>query len=134
MHRIGRIGTGMMSLGALVCAACANTVSLSDARFPRMASDTEVEVIDGSGMSRPELERTFAQFDVIARAHAMVAPEATDRLERELEKAKGHARGVGGDTILWLLDSQQVAVIMQDVRYAGPDDAVVMYLMLRKGG
>jgi hypothetical protein len=85
-------------------------------------------------MERPELQRVFDQYDVIARFHKAV--RSGDRYEADVavkvEAATATAREWGGHALLYTEDSELIAAIFQDVGYAGPDDSLVMYVLRRK--
>ncbi len=125
------LGAGL--IGVMV-GACGNYVHLTTYEFPERPDSAEVEVIDGTAFSRAELERVVREYHILARYHSHVprGESGERRLAKSLEKGKGRARELGGDALFYTVNSELVATIVQDARYAGPDDAVVVYILRRK--
>ena len=116
---------------AMILTACNPLVPLTQARFGRLPDSEEIEIIDATRMSRTELERTIGEHQMLSRVHYRL--RSGDRRQGDFDKAlaKGQkeARKSGGNVILYTEDSQLVATIMQDVRYAGPEGTLVIYIM-----
>ncbi len=119
----------VLSLGA-----CTKTIRLSNYNFPPRTDSAEVELIDARAMSRQQLDQVLQVYDVLARNHVLV--RTGDRYENDVaekvEAQKPMVRGLGGHALLYTHNSQVIAAIMQDARYAGPDDRLVVYALRRK--
>jgi len=118
----------------VVLAACNQVIPLTQYKYPPRPPGAEIELIDARHMERPELQRVFDEYDVIARFHQTV--RSGDRYEADVaskvEEATSTARERGGHALLYTEDSELIATIFQDVGYAGPDDRLVMYILRRK--
>ncbi len=118
----------------VVLAGCNPIIPLTQFKYPPRSPGAEIELIDARHMERPELQRVFDEYDVIARFHKAV--RSGDRYEADVaskvEEATSTARERGGHALLYTEDSQMIAAIFQDVGYAGPDDRLVMYILRRK--
>lgn len=130
-----RVAGLVMTFGCwAVLAGCNNVIPLTQYKYPPRSVDAEVELIDGRGMTRPELQRRLDGYDVIARFHTLV--RSGDRYEDDVaatvEEAKVTTRQRGGQALLYIHDSEMIAAIYQDVHYAGPSDRLVMYILRRK--
>jgi hypothetical protein len=114
-----------------VLAACAPSVDLSPYQFPRTPDDVEIRVIDARTVARPELERVLRDHYVLARfnAHVRGGDDREEQIARAVEKGKSVVRTKGGRVLVYTDDSQLIAAIMQDARFAGPSDAIVMYVL-----
>jgi hypothetical protein len=118
----------------VVLAGCAQVIPLTQYKYPPRSADAEIELIDARQMERPELQRVFGEYDVIARFHRAV--RSGDRYEADVaskvEEATFIVRQQGGHALLYTEDSELIAAIFQDVGYAGPDDRLVLYVLRRK--
>ncbi len=117
----------------LALLGCGNIVHLTQARYPELLDTTTVDIIDATEFSRTDFERTLGDYEIIARYHKLI-PEHSDQdaaLATETEKAKRTARMLGGNVVMYTRDSETIATIKQDGRYAGPaePEAVVFYIM-----
>jgi hypothetical protein len=85
-------------------------------------------------MERAGFERTLNEHLLIARFDVRVPQSANfeQRLADEVEKGKSKALSVGGNVLMYTDNSEMIAVIKQDARYAGAHDAITMYVMLRR--
>ena len=85
-------------------------------------------------IDRWELEGVLREHEILARFHAMVTSSEQDdeELARELEKKKPEARLLGGSVLMYTRDSELVATIAHDARYAGRSGAVVIYVLRRR--
>lgn len=125
------------SVVVLVTAACSPVVWMGShglRDFEPLLDSRPIRLIDGRNMSRPALEAVIAEHYVLARLHYNM-PNRGDREEavkRQLEKAERLVRSAGGDAVLYLEDSAIMGVIFQDARYAGPPNALVMYILRRR--
>ena len=121
---------------AVALTACNPLVPLSQARYDRLLDSEEIEVIDATLMSRTELERALGEHQMLGRVHYQL--RSGNRRQGDFDKAlaKGleAARRSGGNVILHTEDSQLVATIMQDVRYAAPEGTLVIYIMRKLVG
>ncbi len=118
----------------VVLAGCNQVIPLTQYKYPPRSPEAAIELIDARRMERPELQRVFDEYDVLARFHQAV--RSGDRYEADVatkvEEAKVTARERGGHALLYTENSQLVGAIFQDVGYAGPDDRLVMYILRRK--
>ena len=121
---------------AVALTACNPLVPLSQARYDRLLDSEEIEVIDGALMSRTELERVFGEHQVLSRVHYLLrsGDHRQGDFDKALAKGQEEARKSGGNVIIYTEDSQLVATIMQDVRYAGPEGTLVIYIMRKRPG
>ncbi len=87
-------------------------------------------------MSRTELERVFGEHQVLSRVHYLLrsGDHRQGDFDKALAKGQEEARKSGGNVIIYTEDSQLVATIMQDVRYAGPEGTLVIYIMRKRAG
>jgi len=124
----------LVPLLLVVLAGCSQVIPLTQYKYPPRPPEAEIELIDARHMERPELQRVFDQYDVIARFHKAV--RSGDRYEADVavkvEAATATAREWGGHALLYTEDSELIAAIFQDVGYAGPNDSLVMYVLRRK--
>lgn len=113
---------------------CSQVISLTQYNYPPRPADAEVIQIDARNMERPEVQRIFDEYDVIARFHKTV--RSGDRYEADVaskvEDAESTVRNRGGHAVLFTENSEMIAAILQDVAYAGPDDRLIMYVLRRK--
>jgi hypothetical protein len=118
----------------VVLAGCAQVIPLTQYKYPPRSPDAEVVLIDARQMERPELQRVFDEYDIVARLHEAV--RSGDRYEADVaskvEEATSIARQQGGHALLYTEDSGLIAAIFQDAGYAGPSDRLVMYILRRK--
>ncbi len=118
----------------VVLAGCNPVISLTQYKYPPRSPGAEIELIDARHMERPELQRVFDEYDVIARFHRAV--RSGDRYEADVaskvEEGTSTARERGGHALLYTEDSQLIAAIFQDVAYGGLDDHLVLYILRRK--
>ena len=120
---------------ALSLLGCGNLVLLSEATYPVLWDTATVEVIDATGLSRADLEQVLSESEVLARFHTLSPSGDSGALDAsELEKAKTTARTLGANVVLFTKDSETIAAIKQDARFAGPTDpgAVVFYAMRKR--
>ncbi len=133
MRRSTTCGVKVVVLAMLVV-GCTNVISLSRFNYPPRPPDAPVELIDVRNMERPAVQRVLTEYDVLARFHALT--RQGDRYEESVaeivENAKADVRERGGHALLYTHDSETIAAIYQDVKYAGPSDALVMYILRRK--
>lgn len=124
-------------IAVTMAAACSPVVWMGPYRsggFAPLRDSAEVHLIDGRGMDRAELESVLDEHYLLARVHRQL-PYRGDReeaVQKEIEKALPLIRRSGGDTALYLEDSAVMGVIFQNARYAGPPEALVIYIMRRK--
>ena len=118
----------------LVLHGCMGVVPLAPGYYPAILDTGEVHVIDARGMQRSQVERVLEQHHVIARFYVRLRQRADfeELLAEEVEKGKPKALDAGGNVLMLTDDSEMIAVIKQDARYAGALDAVTMYVMLRR--
>ncbi|NIM52642.1 MAG: hypothetical protein GTO22_25925 [Gemmatimonadales bacterium] len=121
-------------LVAPALAACSKVVYLSPQRYSRLPGDAEIRIIDATDMSRSEIEGVLGDHEILARYSARVRAGNgyRERLGKVLEEGKQRARDVGGDVLLHTRNSELIATIVRDARYAGASDAVVIYVLRSK--
>lgn len=118
----------------LIANGCSNVVRLAEGYYPPMLDTGEVRVIDARGMERAGFERTLNEHLLIARFDVRI-PQSADfeqRLAEEVEKGKSKALTAGGNVLMYTDESEMIAVIKRDARYAGAQDAITMYVMLHR--
>ena len=120
----------------VVALGCSGMVMLTDARYVSQFDTVEVQVIDARDMTRAQVEHVLDEHDMIGRFDARV-PDGDD-FERDLaaavEKGRRRVLQAGGNVLLYTDDSELIAIIAHDARYAGAPDAITMYALLRRGG
>lgn len=130
-------GVAAGAVAVTVAAACSPVVWMGPYRaggFGPLDDSAQVHLIDGRDMRRAELEAVLDEHFLLARLHRQL-PYRGDRqraVQKELEKALPLIRRSGGDAALYLEDSAIMGVIFRDARYAGPPEALVIYIMRRK--
>ena len=111
---------------------CSTMVQLEAGHYPPMLDTGDVRVIDARGMGREQIENILNEHSVIGRFDVMI-PRNEDlepRLTEEVEKGKPKALAAGGNVLMYTDDSEMVAVIMRNARYAGAPNAITMYVLL----
>lgn len=116
-------------------AACSNIVPLTEARYPWTHDTVTVRTIDARGMSRAELEDVLRPLEFIGRFGLRLRhnDEFEEKLAEALDESKAQIKRLGADVLLYTDDSELVAAIAQDARYAGLAYDIVVYV-LRSGG
>ena len=133
MRRTLAVVSGV-AIVALVAYGCSSVVSLTPGHFPAQPDTGEVQIIDARTMDRTGIERVLAEHYLIGRFDATI-PRGDDyeqRLLEEVEKGKTRALRSGGRTLMYTDDSELIAVMKQDARFAGASDAITMYVLLRR--
>ena len=123
-----------IAVAALAVNACTGVVPLEAGHYPPMLDTGEVHVIDARGMERSRVEQLLEQHYVIARFDVRV-PQGDafeQRLADKVEQQKTKALSSGGNVLMFTDNSEMIAVIKRDARYAGASDAITMYVMLRR--
>lgn len=135
MHRSYVSRSGRLA-ALLAAAACSRIIDLSGYRFPPLPPDAPVTVVDGRQMTRQELDALLRTHHVLTRHFQRIPPGDgfEEDLAKAVEEAKGIARRQGGNTVLYLEDSELLATIMQDVRYASPGGTITFYTLRTKDG
>ncbi len=121
-------------LATFALVGCGKGVYLGGQAYAALPDSVAVRIIDATGMTRGELEGVLREHEILARFHAMVTSSEQDdeELARELEKTKPEARLLGGSVLMHTRDSELVATIAHDARYAGRSGAVVIYVLRRR--
>jgi hypothetical protein len=128
-------GTGISAaLAVLLASGCSTVVPLAEGFFPAQLDTAEVHVIDARGMDRTGIERVLDEHFLVGRFDVSI-PEGDDfeqRLNQEVEKAKSRVLEAGGRVLMFTDNSELIAVMKQNARYAGATGAITMYVMLRR--
>ncbi len=126
---------GIPVLAGIVLSSCSNVVPLGAGYHAPILVPTEVEVIDANDFDRAEMSRLLNNYAIISRFDVMViaGDDYDAALAKELEKAKKKALASGGRTLMYTENSELVAVIKRDARFAGSSEGVVMYVLQRIG-
>jgi hypothetical protein len=134
MPRYALVVTILLVVAATM--GCSNLVPLSQGRYAPLSDTVEVQVIDARDMTRERLERVLNEHEMIARfdARPRSGGDVESELADALEKGKRKAREAGGSVLLYTDDSELIATIVRDARFAGAPDAVTMYVLRRRGG
>jgi len=99
-----------------------------------MLDTGEVRVIDARTLDRAQTEAVLEQHNVIGRFDVRVPQRGfEEKLAIEVEKGKQRALSAGGNVLMYTDDSELIAVIKHDARYAGAPDAITMYVMPPRG-
>ena len=124
---------GISVLAGIVLSSCSNVVPLGAGYHAPILVPTEVEVIDANDFDRAEMSRLLNNYAIISRFDVtVIAGDDYDAaLAKALEKAKTKALAAGGRTLMYTENSELVAVIKRDARFAGSSEGVVMYVMQR---
>ena len=119
-------------LVALVAHGCTGVVPLADGYYPALLDTGEVRVIDARRMDRAQVERVLDEHRVIARFDVLIRQGADfeQNVTAEVEKGKATTLKSGGNVLMYTDNSELIAVIKRDARYAGAPDAITMYVML----
>lgn len=123
-----------VTLAVLFAYGCSNVVYLDAGNFPAQLDTAEVRVIDAREMDRAGLERVLEEHHLVGRFDLSI-PEEDDfeqRLDQELEKAKPKVLNAGGRVLMYTDNSELIAVMKRDARYAGALGAITMYVLLRR--
>ncbi len=121
-------------LVTLALVGCGKAVYLGGQAYAALPDSVAVRIIDATGVTRRELEGVLREHEILARFHVMVTSSEhyDEELARELEKKTAEARLLGGRVLMHTRDSELVATIAHDARYAGPSGAVVIYVLRRR--
>jgi hypothetical protein len=123
-----------IALVAVVAHGCTGVVPLAPGYYPAMLDTGEVRVIDARTLDRAQTEAVLEQHNVIGRFDVRVPQRGfEEKLAIEVEKGKQRALSAGGNVLMYTDDSELIAVIKHDARYAGAPDAITMYVMLPRG-
>jgi len=122
------------ALAVLSLSGCSNVVEFTRARPPALNETVEVTAIDGRSMTRTELESLAAEYQFMARWSVTVHGDEDyeEKLQQAVEKAKAKTRALGYRVLFYTDDSERVAIVMQNVKYAGLQGEVVMYALREK--
>jgi len=113
-------------------AACTSVVSLDPGHFPSRLPSESVRVVDARELDRGRLERILEEHYTIGRFDISI-PGGDDferKLEEAVENGKRRVLASGGNVLLFTDQSDMLAVLKRDARYAGSPDAITMYVML----
>ena len=93
-----------------------------------------MHVIDARSMDRTDLERVLDEHLLIGRFDVSIpeGDEFEQSLVEEVEKAKPKVLTAGGRVLMYTDNSELIAVLKQNARYAGAMGAITMYVMLRR--
>ena len=119
---------------ALVAHGCMSVVPLSEGFYPAQLDTGEVQVIDARTMERTSIERILDAHYVIGRFDVSI-PDGQNFeqvLTDEVKKGEARALNAGGRVLMYTDDSDMIAVIKRDARYAGAQGAITMYVMLAR--
>ena len=119
---------------ALISFSCANVVALDAGFFPTQLDTGEVHVIDARSMQRTGVERVLDEHYVIGRFDVSipVGDDFEQRLLEQVTKATPRVLQSGGRVLMYTDNSELIAVIKHDARYAGALGAITMYVLLRR--
>jgi hypothetical protein len=134
MHRTLVVFSGV-ALVALAAQGCLNLIPLDPGYYPAVLDTGEVRIVDARGMERAQVETLLREHHLVARFDVRI-PRSADFeqcLAEEVEKGKARALAAGGNTLMYTDDSQLIAIIKTDARYAGAANAITMYVMLPRG-
>ena len=126
---------GIPVLAGVVLSSCSNVVPLGAGYHAPILVPTEVEVIDANDFDRAEMSRLLNNYAILSRFDVtVIAGDDYDAaLAKALEKAKIKTLAAGGRTLMYTENSELVAVIKRDARFAGSSEAIVMYVLQRIG-
>jgi len=111
-----------------------NEVRFASAPASRRSSETAVRVFVDSGVTRQELEDVLSSHEVLARSQITVRSRSADSSSSArawMRSAAQWVQALGGDAVLVTRRSELIGVLMQNVRYSGPPDEVVLYALRR---
>jgi hypothetical protein len=129
------VGTSFaIALAVLFAYGCSSVVPLAEGFYPTQLDTGEVHVIDARGMDRSGLERVLDEHLLVGRFDVSIpeGDEFEQSLVEEMEKAKPKVLNAGGRVLMYTDNSELIAVMKQNARYAGAMGAITMYVMLRR--
>lgn len=129
------VGTSFaIALAVLFAYGCSSVVPLAEDFYPAQLDTGEVHVIDARGMDRSSLERVLDEHLLVGRFDVSIPEgyEFEQSLIEEVEKAKPKVLSAGGRVLMYTDNSELIAVLKQNARYAGAMGAITMYVMLRR--
>ncbi len=126
---------GIPVLASVILSSCSNIVPLGAGYHAPILVPTEVDVIDGNDFDREAMTRLLNDYEIISRFDVIVRAgnDYDAALAEELEKAKKKTLEAGGRTLMYTENSELVAVIKRDARFAGSSEGIVMYVLQRIG-
>lgn len=118
-------------LAAAVAQGCTGVVPLAPGYYPAMLDTGEVRTIDARALTRAQTEAVLEQHNVIGRFDVRIPRRGyEEKLAVAVEKGKQRALRSGGNVLMYTDNSELIAVIKRDARYAGGPDMITMYVML----
>jgi hypothetical protein len=129
------VGTSFATtLAVLFAYGCSSVVPLDGGFYTAQLDTGEVHVIDARGMDRSGLERVLDEHLLVGRFDVSIpeGDEFEQNLVEEVEKAKPKVLNAGGRVLMYTDNSELIAVLKQNARYAGAMGVITMYVMLRR--
>jgi uncharacterized protein YheU (UPF0270 family) len=123
-----------IALTVLFAYGCSSVLPLDKGHYPAQLDTGEVQVIDARRMDRTGLERVLEEHYLVGRYDVSIrdGDDFEQRLNHEVEKAKPRVLNAGGRVLMYTDNSELIAVMKRDARYAGAIGAITMYVMLRR--
>ena len=133
MHRTSAVLSGL-ALVAIVAYGCTSVVPLTEGHYPAQLDTGEVQLIDAREMERTDIERVLAEHFIVGRFDVSIpgGDDFEQRLQVEVEKGKERVLKAGGRVLMYTDNSELIAIMKQDARYAGASGAITMYALLRR--
>ena len=122
------------ALIALLAYGCSSVVPLDQGYYPAQLDTGDVQVIDARGMTRANIERVLEEHHLIGRFDKSI-PAGDDfeqKLQQKVEEGKATVLKAGGRVLMYTDNSELIAVMKQDARFAGASGSITMYVLLRR--
>ncbi len=128
--------TSVVALLGIAISACSSVVPLTERYYPPVLDTGEVYVLDARELNRAQLTRVLDENTLVGRFDIRIpsGPTYESDLAQKIEESKPKVLQAGGNMLMYTDNSEMVGVIKQDARFAGAQDAVTIYVLLRGDG